>query len=94
MCAICAYASTAPEPFPAPERIAGVPERGISTETAAGHYAAGEIVWTLGDEITILHGGIARATDKRSVLAVPPIIDQMDFLAPKLPKHRRARGID
>ncbi len=54
--------------------IAGVPERWISTETAAAHYATGEIVWTLGDEITVLHGGIARATGKRSILAVHPII--------------------
>jgi hypothetical protein len=54
--------------------IAGIPERWITAEVAAGHYATGEVAWTLGEEITILRGGTSRVTGKRSVLAIHPII--------------------
>jgi hypothetical protein len=54
--------------------IAGIPERWITTETAACHYASGEVVWTLGDEIAVLRGGISRATGRRSVLTVHAIV--------------------
>lgn len=54
--------------------IAGIPERWITAEVAASHYATGEVVWTLGEEITLLRGGTSRATGKRSVLAIHPII--------------------
>jgi hypothetical protein len=54
--------------------IAGIPERWITAEVAATHYATDNVAWTLGDEIAVLRGGTSRATGRRSILTVHAII--------------------
>lgn len=54
--------------------ITGMPERWITAQQAAGHYATDDVVWTLGTEMTVLHGGISRTTGQQSVLTIHPII--------------------
>lgn len=53
--------------------ISGMPEKWVDWEEAAAYYAKGQVGWTHGDPITILHGGINRAGDQ-SLLEIHPVI--------------------
>jgi hypothetical protein len=53
--------------------ISGLPDRWISVEDAAGHYATASVAYTLGNVLTTLRGG-RNASGAVSSLAVHPII--------------------
>jgi hypothetical protein len=54
--------------------VAGTPVRWIDCEAAAGYYAAGKVVWELGSDRVVLHGGISRLRGVRSTLEIAAII--------------------
>lgn len=62
----------------------------IDHETAASLYAKQQIVWSFGDESTILHGGYSRLNGERSIIKLAPVIategqvNQFDQRIPKL----------
>lgn len=66
--------------------VAGTPVRWIDVETAAGYYANGKVRWELGENRTVLHGGLNRGSGVRSSLSLAAII------AVDGPRHRHARG--
>lgn len=54
--------------------LAGTPVRWADLETAAGYYACRKVVWELGGEHAVLHGGINRASGQRSELRLSSIV--------------------
>ncbi len=54
--------------------ISGIPEAWIDVEEAAHYYATGSVAYTHGDRCARLRGGISRATARRSVIDVHPIL--------------------
>jgi len=54
--------------------IAGTPVRWIDFETAAGYYATNKVRWELGEQRTILHGGMNRGSGRQSTLELATII--------------------
>ncbi len=54
--------------------IAGTPVRWIDFETAAGYYATNKVRWELGEQRTILHGGMNRWSGRQSTLELATII--------------------
>jgi len=54
--------------------IQGTPQRWISKETAAVHYATDSVRWTVGDTCVTLRGGINAASGLQSRIDVHPII--------------------
>ena len=55
--------------------IQGTPQRWISLEQAAGHYATDTVAWTDGDQpLALLRGGINVATGRQSLIEVHPIV--------------------
>lgn len=55
--------------------IQGTPQRWISLEQAAVHYATGTVAWADGDRpLTTLRGGINMATGRQSLIEVHPIV--------------------
>ena len=54
--------------------IAGMPVRWIDFETAAGYYATQKVRWELGEQRTVLHGGMNRGSGRRSTLELATII--------------------
>lgn len=54
--------------------VTGAPVRWIDFETAAGYYAIGKVVWELGEQRTVLHGGLNRLSGERSTLELATII--------------------
>ena len=46
----------------------------MSWQDATCLYARGAVAWTLGDPCLLIHGGISRASGKRSVMPLHPII--------------------
>jgi hypothetical protein len=55
--------------------IQGTPQRWITLEAAALHYATGTVAWVEGDEpLRTLRGGINAATGRHSVIEVHPIV--------------------
>ncbi|MCO7226726.1 HNH endonuclease [Pleionea sp. CnH1-48] len=53
---------------------AGTPIKWINYEQAASLYVKNQVLWTLGDSFTHLHGGICRMTQEQSVIALHPIV--------------------
>ena len=54
--------------------VAGTPVRWVDHESAAGYYASGKVRWELGEDRTVLHGGISRLHGHRSTLEIAAII--------------------
>lgn len=58
----------------------------ISWQDASCLYARGAVAWTLGEPCLIVHGGVCRATGRRSLLELHPIIAARG--------HARAHALD
>lgn len=54
--------------------ISGIPEAWIGIEEAAHHYATDSVAYAYGEVCARLRGGISRATARRSVIEVHPIL--------------------
>jgi len=54
--------------------LAGQPIDWLNWEEAVCIYARDLVVWTLGDTVRKVHGGICRLTGNRSVVELPSII--------------------
>lgn len=54
--------------------VAGTPVRWIDFETAAGYYATDKVRWELGEQRTVLHGGVNRGSGRQSTLELATII--------------------
>jgi hypothetical protein len=54
--------------------VAGTPVRWIDFESAATYYASGKVRWELGNDRTVLRGGINRVLGRRSTLEIAAII--------------------
>jgi len=55
--------------------IQGTPQRWITLEQAAGHYATGTVAWADGERpLATLRGGMNAVTGRQSLIAVHPII--------------------
>ncbi|MFZ5606817.1 MAG: HNH endonuclease [Pseudomonadota bacterium] len=54
----------------------------MSWQDAACLYARGAVAWTLGDPCLELHGGLQRATGRRSLLQLHPIIAARGHVRP------------
>ena len=54
--------------------VAGTPVRWIDFETAAGYYATNKVRWELGEQRTVLHGGMNRGSGRQSTLELATII--------------------
>src|SRR5579864_4494250 len=52
----------------------GVPHRWVTWQQACFYYAKNLVAWTLGDREFTFHGGISRATGKRSSITAHSII--------------------
>ena len=53
---------------------AGNPIKWVDYEQAAALYVKGQVVWTLGEHFSVLHGGICRKTMEQSIIQLHPII--------------------
>ena len=51
-----------------------MPVRWIDFETAAGYYATNKVRWELGEQRTVLHGGMNRGSGRQSTLELATII--------------------
>ena len=55
--------------------IQGTPQRWITPEEAALHYAADSVVWSIGESpLVILRGGYNVQAKRQSILDIAPII--------------------
>lgn len=54
--------------------VQGVPQKWITAEAAALHYATGAVTWTVGDPCITLRGGTNARSGLQSLLEVHPII--------------------
>ena len=62
-------------PAPAPPTPQGTPQRWITPEEAALHYAADSVVWSIGESpLVILRGGYNVQAKRQSILDIAPII--------------------
>src|SRR6266568_1707901 len=52
----------------------GVPHRWVTWQQACFYYAKNLVAWTLGDREFVFHGGICRATGRRSSITARSII--------------------
>src|SRR6266571_1768843 len=52
----------------------GVPHRWVTWQQACFYYAKNLVAWTLGDREFVFHGGISRATGRRSSITARSII--------------------
>ena len=52
----------------------GIPQCWVNAEDATKHYADSSVLWTLGDPIAVMRGGIARSTGKQSIIELHSII--------------------
>jgi len=52
----------------------GIPQCWVNAEEATKHYADNSVLWTLGDPILKMRGGISRATGLQSVIELHSII--------------------
>ena len=57
----------------------GIPQGWLTLEEAVLHYAAGEVIWELGQEIATLHGGNNAISGLRSQITVNSIIGVAGF---------------
>ena len=49
----------------------GIPQCWIDTEDATRHYADNSVLWTLGDPVAIMRGGMSRLTGRQSIIELP-----------------------
>jgi hypothetical protein len=61
-------------PFVLKLDISGIPEAWINVEEAAHYYATDSVAYSYGDICARLHGGVSRATARRSFIDVHPIL--------------------
>ena len=54
--------------------VAGRPHGWIGREAAAHAYATEHVIWGLGDATLVMRGGVQRATGRRSVIYMQPVI--------------------
>ena len=52
----------------------GIPQCWIDTEDATRHYADSSVLWTLGDPVAIMRGGMSRLTGRQSIIELHSII--------------------
>ena len=52
----------------------GIPQGWVNPEEATKQYADSSVLWTLGDPIFKMRGGISRATGQQSVIELHSII--------------------
>ncbi len=52
----------------------GIPQCWVNAEEATKHYADTSVLWTLGDPIAVMRGGIARSTGMQSIIELHSII--------------------
>ena len=52
----------------------GIPQGWVNAEEATKHYADNSVLWTLGDPIFKMRGGISRLSGKQSVIELHSII--------------------
>jgi hypothetical protein len=52
----------------------GIPQCWINAEEATKQYADQSVLWTLGDPIAVMRGGISRATGKQSIIELHSIV--------------------
>lgn len=72
--------------------IRGTPQRWITTEEAATHYATGGVAWVGGDTpLQVLRGGWSARTGLRSTIEVHPIVALRG--APKVDLYRVAPSV-
>ena len=55
----------------------GVPHRWVTWQQACFYYAKNLVAWTPGDREFVFHGGISRATGRRSSITARSIIALM-----------------
>jgi len=54
--------------------VQGVPQSWVSPERAAGYYATGDVVWSVGEAFMTMRGGINAASGVQSHIDLAPII--------------------
>lgn len=54
--------------------IGGTPRKWITPEQAVSYYVTGKVVWELGEDELVFHGGISRLTGNQSIVITKPII--------------------
>ena len=52
----------------------GIPQCWINAEEATKQYADQSVLWTLGDPIAVMRGGMSRATGKQSIIELHSIV--------------------
>ena len=52
----------------------GIPQCWIDAEDATRHYADNSVLWTLGDPIAVMRGGMSRLTGRQSIIELHSII--------------------
>ena len=68
--------------------VQGVPQSWVSPERAAGYYATGDVVWTVGETFMTMRGGINAASGVQSCIDLAPIIEDLT----REHIHPRSRG--
>ena len=81
----------------------GIPQGWLNAEEATRQYADNSVIWTLGDPILTMRGGISRASGKQSIIELHSIIAvkgvakiNLFDVVPVITKHKlfkRDRGI-
>ncbi|WP_407947053.1 HNH endonuclease [Polynucleobacter hirudinilacicola] len=81
----------------------GIPQGWVNAEEATKHYADSSVIWTLGDPIMKMRGGISRASGLQSVIELHSIIAingsakiNLFDVVPVITKHKlfkRDRGL-
>ena len=54
--------------------VAGNPFKWLGAEEAVHYYASDKVVWDLGTDLQVFHGGVQRKTGEQSLIAIKPII--------------------
>lgn len=81
----------------------GIPQGWVNAEEATKHYAERSVLWTLGDPILQMRGGISRVSGKQSIIELHSIIAvqgsskiNLFDVVPAITKHKlfkRDRGL-
>ena len=81
----------------------GIPQGWVNAEEATKQYADSSVLWTLGDPIFQMRGGISRSTGKQSIIELHSIIAvrgsakiNLFDVVPVITKHKlfkRDRGL-
>ena len=81
----------------------GIPQGWVNAEGATKHYAENSVLWTLGDPIMRMRGGISRVSGSQSIIELHSIIAvkgsskiNLFDVVPVITKHKlfkRDRGL-